>query len=270
MSGHSATSVDPAAETTWDPGELRLVTTGGWRRGLLPLLRKELGQWWGTRQWVIQALTALAVINGIVALVMASDPSEDPVIVFAQAGMITSALAVIVTAQGAVVGEKQRGTAAWVLSKPVSRPSFLLAKLVSYGIGFGTLWLLLPWAVFNLESRLILGKAPAALPLLEAMGLWGLHLLVYLSLVLALGTFFSSRGPVAAIGIGVVLAGQFLGDLLPISVTTLSPWLLPDLANAVAHGQDVPVSIMTAVVANLVLVLAVTTAALWRFAREEL
>jgi hypothetical protein len=42
------------------------------------------------------------------------------------------------------------------------------------------------------------------------------------------------------------------------------------MANGVAHGQELPVSIPTAVVANLVLTAAVTAAALWRLGREEL
>jgi ABC-2 type transport system permease protein len=270
MTTEPITSVGAGPDAPWEQGDLRPITTGGWRRGFVPLLRKELGQWWGTRQWLIQAVTSLVLINGISGLIMAVDRSEDPMVVFVLAGMITSALAVIVTVQGAVVGEKQRGTAAWVLSKPVSRSSFFLAKLVSYGLGFLSLWLVLPLIVFVLESRFILGETPSLVPLLGAAGLWALHLLVYLSLALALGTFFRSRGPVAAVGIGVILAGQFFGDLVPASITVLLPWVLPDMANGVAHGQELPVSIPTAVVANLVLTAAVTAAALWRLGREEL
>ena len=52
------------------------------------------------------------------------------------------------------------------------------------------------------------------------MGLWGLHLLVYLSVTLALGTIVGHRGPVAAIGLGALLAGEFLGGLVPGPVLT--------------------------------------------------
>lgn len=251
-------------------GDLRPIRTRGWRRGFVPLLRKELGQWWGTRQWVVQALVWLALVNGVIALLMTVDPMEDPTQALLQVGMLVTAIGVIVTVQGAIVGERQRGTAAWVLSKPVSRSSFFLAKLVAYSIGFAALSLVLPWVVYNLESRLIAGTFPAALPLLGAVGLWGLHLLVYLALVLAMGTVFRARGPVAAIGIGVLLAGQFFGGMVPLDLRIGLPWVLPDIAVAVARGQDVPVSIPVAVGANLALAAALTGVALWRLAREEL
>jgi len=41
----------------------------------------------------------------------------------------------IIIAQDAIIGERQSGTAAWVLSKPVSRPAFILSKLVAGAIG---------------------------------------------------------------------------------------------------------------------------------------
>ena len=43
--------------------------------------------------------------------------------------MVASVIAVVAKTQGAIIGEKQLGTAAWVLSKPASRRAFVLAKL---------------------------------------------------------------------------------------------------------------------------------------------
>ena len=34
-----------------DKLSLRPVAAGGWRGGFSNLLRKELGQWWGTKMW---------------------------------------------------------------------------------------------------------------------------------------------------------------------------------------------------------------------------
>jgi ABC-2 type transport system permease protein len=58
------------------------------------------------------------------------------------------------TAQGAIVREKQLGTAAWALSKPVARSAFGLAKLVAYAVGFVRLATLAPSATFYAESLL--------------------------------------------------------------------------------------------------------------------
>lgn len=249
---------------------LQPITTGGWRRGFAPMLGKELGQWWGTKQWLVQGLTWLVLINGVVAVGMILDPSEDTLRVVLPLTALVTAIGVIVTTQGAIVGEKQRGTAAWILSKPVTRTSFLLSKLAAYAIGFGVVALTVPWVVFIAEDRFIAGNDLALLPMLGTLGLLALHLLVYLALVLALGTVFDSRGPIAAIGIGVLLTGQFFGGMLPVTVVTVLPWILPELADAVARGSDLPASLPTALIANGALIVAATVTGLWRLSRQEL
>jgi ABC-2 type transport system permease protein len=265
--GPSSSALAQAESTTQ---HLRPITTGGWRRGFAPMLGKELGQWWGTKQWLVQALTWLVLINGVAALAMIMDPSEDTLKVFLPVTALVTAVGVIVTTQGAIIGEKQRGTAAWILSKPVTRTSFLLSKLAAYGIGFGVVALAIPWAIFLAEDRFIAGNDVALLPMLGALGLLALHLLVYLALVIALGTVFDSRGPIAAIGIGVLLTGQFFGGMLPIGFVTLLPWILPELADAVAHGGELPASLPTALIANGALIVAATVTGLWRLSRQEL
>ncbi|HSK27415.1 MAG TPA: ABC transporter permease [Jiangellales bacterium] len=260
----------PRSPGRTSPPQLRSITTKGWRRGSAPLLRKELGQWWGTRQWLVQAVTWVVLINGVVAMVMLTDPSEDPLTLFLLLGMLTTAIGVVVTTQGAVVGEKQRGTAAWLLSKPVSRSSFLLSKLGGFATGFWALAVALPGAVYVVESLVVSGSRPGVGPLSGALAFWALHVLVYLALVLALGTLFRSRGPVAAVGVGTILAGQFFGGMVPLPVVSVLPWILPDLANAVAHGDAVPVSIPLVVVANLTTVVVATGVGIWRLTRQEL
>jgi ABC-2 type transport system permease protein len=250
--------------------KLQPITTGGWRRGFAPMLGKELGQWWGTKQGLVQVLTWLVLINGVVTVAMIVDPSEDTLRVFLPLTALVTTVGVIVTTQGAIIGEKQRGTAAWVLSKPVTRTSFLLSKLVAYGIGFGVVALAVPWAVFVVEDRFIAGNDVALVPMLGALGLLALHLLVYLALVIALGTVFNSRGPIAAIGIGVLLTGQFFGSMLPVAAVTVLPWILPELADAVAHGGELPASLPTALTANGALIVAATATGLWRLSRQEL
>jgi ABC-2 type transport system permease protein len=270
MSTNPGPSISAPAQINSTTQHLRPITTGGWRRGFGPMLGKELGQWWGTRQWLVQALTWLVLINGVIGLAMIMDPSEDTLRVFLPVTALVTTVGVIVTTQGAIVGEKQRGTAAWILSKPVTRTSFLLSKLTAYAIGFGVVALTVPWAIFLAEDRFIAGNDVAILPMLGALGLLGLHLLVYLALVIALGTVFDSRGPIAAIGIGVLLTGQFLGGMLPVAAVTVLPWILPELADAVARGGELPASLPTALIANGALIVAATVTGLWRLSRQEL
>jgi hypothetical protein len=81
---------------------------------------------------------------------------------------------------------------------------------------------------------------------------------------------FNSRGPIAAIGIGVLLTGQFFGSMLPVAAVTVLPWILPELADAVAHGGELPASLPTALTANGALIVAATATGLWRLSRQEL
>ena len=124
---------------------LQPVKERGWRRGFANLLRKENGEWWHTRRWWLQSLLWLLIINGILAVglwvVPVMDPADtsdtsDNLGIFIQLMALFPMFAVIVITQDAVIGEKQSGTAAWILSAPVSRSAFILAKLVANGIGF--------------------------------------------------------------------------------------------------------------------------------------
>ena len=49
---------------------LQMVEADGWLGGFGNLLRKELGQWWGTKMWWVQLVIWLAIVNGISAIVM--------------------------------------------------------------------------------------------------------------------------------------------------------------------------------------------------------
>jgi ABC-2 type transport system permease protein len=132
---------------------LQAINEHGWRRGFANLLRNENRLWWGTRKWLIHLLLWLVVLNGFILLIGLAEGQEannpvplyDTLIqVFFQIGAFATAIGVVTTAQGAIVREKQLGTAAWILSKPVSRSAFVLAKFVAYAVGFVSLATLVP------------------------------------------------------------------------------------------------------------------------------
>ncbi len=116
--------------------KLQAVHEPGWRRGFANLLGNENRMWWGTRKWLVHILLWLVILNGLILLIGLTDgpdlnnPSklyETLVQVLFQVGTLATAIGVVTTEQGAIVREKQLGTAAWVLSKPVSRSAFVLA-----------------------------------------------------------------------------------------------------------------------------------------------
>src|SRR4030065_1885443 len=130
-----------------------------WFSGFGNIFVKENHQWWGTKKWLIQVAVWLVLINGFVlfmsvilpnlpkykqglqtmsaseaALVKAEFAKQSLSMFFIFSGLVAGA-GVVVFAQDALIGEKRSGTAAWMLSKPVSRTAFLLGKLAADGIG---------------------------------------------------------------------------------------------------------------------------------------
>src|SRR5262245_3367522 len=206
---------------------LQTINESGWRRGFANLLRNENRMWWGTRKWLIHLLLWLVVLNGLTLLIGLTEGQEtnNPVPlyetliqVFFGVGVFATTIGMITTAQGAIVREKQLGTAAWILSKPVSRSAFVLAKLVAYALGFLSLAIVLPSAVFYGQSVFLAGRAPDLASFLGGMGLMALHTLFYLALTLLLGTFYNTRGPIGGIAMGVLFAGFLPPNLVPQAV----------------------------------------------------
>ncbi|HSL45038.1 MAG TPA: hypothetical protein VK897_16520 [Anaerolineales bacterium] len=239
------------------------------------MLRKELGQWWGTRMWWVQTLIWMLILNGITTIVAATEAvlpqgkMYEAVQAFLGLSVSMVGIGAVIVAQGAIVGEKQLGTAAWVMSKPASRSAFILTKIVAYTLGFVVTAVLIPSTIFVFTMRVLI---PAPLPLdtfLAGMAVAALGQLFYLTLTLMLGTFYNSRGPVAGIGIAVILIGMMLKGLIPQQIMILTPWPLADLAGPLALGMELPSVWPVPIVATAFWIVVMIVAALWRFGREE-
>ncbi len=258
---------------------LHTVRELGWRSGFENLFRKENSMRWGGRRWIIPALVWMAIINGFVALIAFAgkmDPGMEgqditamAIDVFVQIGVFASSIGVVVGVQGAVIREKQLGTAAWILSKPASRSAFILSKWLAYSISALVLSLVLPAVVFLLQSQIFWGKLPALMPFLEALLIMVLNLEFYLALTLMLGTLFNARGAVAGIGLGFMFLGSFLSQILPSWMSSLFPWLLQNLSSAVAASKPLPDGWQTPLIATALWIPIFIGIALWRFSREE-
>jgi ABC-2 type transport system permease protein len=257
------------------------------RQGLVPvreharlggfgnMLRKELGQWWGTRTWLVQTLIWVLILNGIstiVALTEAIPPAEllqAVVQTFLPMSVGVIGIGTVIAVQGAIVGEKQLGTAAWVMSKPASRSAFILAKVLAYAVGYGISAILIPSMIFFITMQMLIPVSLPLLPFLAGVAVVVLGQLFYLSLTLMLGTFFNSRGPIAGIGIAFIMTGLLLKSFIPFPVLIVTPWPLPDVAAGLALGTGLPSIWPVPVLATAFWVVVMTSLALWRFGREE-
>ena len=242
------------------------------------LLRKELWQWWGTRTWWVHALIWLGIINVFIALIAQAE-NRGPKFqgmpihqlasaIFFQISLTTIGIGAVVMAQGAIIGEKQLGTAAWVLSKPVSRTAFMLSKLVGHTVGFAVLAVVLPAVIFYGQSELLWGQVPPLVPFLLAELVTLLNLLFFLALTLMLGTLFGTRGPVPAIALGFLLVGQPMRSIL-LQLAHVMPCILPDITSALVLGQPVASSAYLPIAGTTLATIVFIGIALWRFGREE-
>ncbi len=261
---------------------LQLLDERGWRQGFANLFHKENGEWWHTRRWWMQSLFWLLIVNGILAIglwvVPVVDPEEAGDVV-ENLGIFTQLMgwfpmyAVIVITQGAIIGEKQSGTAAWILSAPVSRSGFILSKFIANAIGFLATIIIVQGLAAYVQISLSEGSLLPPGPYLAELGLFSLYLLFYLALTLMLGTFFNTRGPVLGIAIGVAIGsmlgmGQLFAGFMPWLVLIL-PEALPALVSALVQGESIPaIWPVPIIVISLYTVLFVALA-IWRFNREE-
>jgi ABC-2 type transport system permease protein len=249
------------------------------------LLRKELLESWRTRR--LPVVVGLFLFVGIMSPLTArylpeilkaalgdqmTVPVPTPVVGdavlqlqknLAQFGALTA----IVLAMGAIASEKERGTAAFILTKPTTRASFLVAKLAALG------------AVLGLATAVAVAVAWVYTAVLFeplAVGGWvALALLSWLGLMAwASITFLAStvtRSAAAAAGVGVIA-------LLVLSIVSAIPQVgrfmpsgLDPGALALAIGQDVKgPELATAILGTLVIVVGCAALAWLSFRRQEL
>jgi ABC-2 type transport system permease protein len=251
--------------------------------GLGTMLRKELLEQWRTRRVLVVAVVFSAIGIGSPLLArytpelvkaLAGDQFQitlppptaaDAVDQFlknvGQAGVLTA----ILLAMGSVAVEKERGTAALLLTKPVSRAAFLLAKLLA--IGATLLAGLLLAAIGGYAYTAILFEALPAVGWSAMAGLLLLGLVAYASLTFLGSALSRSSLAAAAIGIGAMIVLAVVSALPGIGPFT--PGGLNTPGAAVALGKD-PGGVIGPVLVNLVGVVAIFTAAWLAFRRQEL
>jgi ABC-2 type transport system permease protein len=248
--------------------------------GFRNLVGKENGEW--TSGFALIAHGAIwmlivAIISVVIAYIRGEmEPAYAPkdindagLLMFFVLGTVASVIAVVAGTQGAIIGEKQLGTAAWVLSKPASRRAFVLAKLAVHFRWLLTVSLLFPAAAFYVLMTAVSTLPPPPLAFLGGFGILALGLLFYLSLSLFLGTVFESRGPLAGCVFGFMVAGFMIANYAPWA-TAAFPWLFFQTGfNLVEGGFILPHGLISLPATALWSVLFIILA-MRRFERAEL
>ena len=249
---------------------------GGFRN----LIGKENGEWAAGPSLlahVVIWILIVAVLSAVIAFVRGEmEPGYTPkdindagALMFFVLGSVASVIAVVAKTQGAIIGEKQLGTAAWVLSKPASRRAFLLAKLAVHFRWLLMVTLLVPAVVFYGLVTAVSTLPPPPLLFVGGLAILALGLLFYLALSLLLGTVFESRGPLAGTVFGFMVAGFMIANYAP-WLTAAFPWLFFQSGFNLVAQERIPAHNLISIPATALWIGLFVLLALRRFERAEL
>lgn len=264
-----------------------LIKTQGWRAGFDNLLRAEFSSWWKTRMWWTRTLTSVATIDLIILAIVyqTGGPTgrmglPQILVLYSIIGGLFVAFGAVILMQGAVVGEKISGTAAWVLSKPVSRTAVIGSKFIPNAVGVALTGVLVPGLIAFAGLNFMLDNALELQDFLSGMGVLYIFVLFWLVFTLMLGAFYNSNGPVLGISLGLLMGQQFVSGLV---MNTL-PWLYNLLpfhlimpVNGGNASKPVAVSLFMGqapdtwvpVYSTIVLIVLFLVVGVWRYRREE-
>ena len=241
------------------------------------ILKKQMRDWYGTRKWLwvggISTLIAagLQLAMYLAAQLAAADGESIPVDVLTQMPMILLGnifiMIPVLVSIGEVIEEKKSGTAAWIMSKPASRFSFILSKWVATSINITVLGLLLPGiASFTLAS-LLFGVDFGIGSVAAALGVLTLYYIMMVAVTLFLGVGMKSQGAVAAVAIGSITLMPMM-TILPDAVIALLPTSMAAVATALVQTGEL-MSYIPVISGAAILVVSLAAASAL-FNRQEL
>ena len=262
--------------------QFQLVKEKGWRRGLGNMSQGEYSAWFKSSRWWKQLIIWFAIINGMMGMMIyataraAKDGNAGPPMFFMYGlfGGMCVAIGVMIIMQRVIVGEKRSGTAAWVLSKPVTRTAFVVSRLVVNSIAILLTAVIVPGAIFYITLGLFsdLGWF-APLGFLAALLVIALHTFYWIALVLMMGTLSESSSVVMAVPMALYFIFWLGAGTIP-GLIYISPLLLtfgPDqmYALSVSFMMGEPVSSWLPLVSTVVFSVIFIAVAIWRFNRQE-
>jgi ABC-type transport system involved in multi-copper enzyme maturation permease subunit len=241
--------------------------------GLRNLVRKDLAEWiHGKRSWIVLGVVVtifvLAAANAaITAWAVASfpaEPGEGPAeiasmrpldnVLFA-IGTQFIVLATIFATMSLLIAERDSGTLAWTISKPVSRTSVLVSKWLTATLALWVVAVVVPIIVTTAVVTVLYG-----LPELATVAALAVTLITvpafYVAVALTAATFVPSQAAVGAIGMAVFAAPLVIGGLVPVLVPFL-PGSIFDWAVAVSTGGAASIVTPVAWLAGLAALFAV-------------
>ena len=251
--------------------------------GSRPLIRKELAEWahsrrvWVTVVIVAAFMTLTAANSAITAWIIANLPADveapdapismDPFQnLLAAVGSQVFVLAVIFATMGLLVVERERGTLAWVASKPVGRGAIVAAKVVAGTVVAGLVAVIVP-TLLTVGLVAVLYGVPALDQVAIVVAGMVAAVAVFVAIGVAAATVVTGQAAVAAIAFGAFLLPSILVAIVPVDIAPFLPTSIVGWSVGVAMGA--PVGFVTPV-AWAVWTIAIVAFAVWRLERVEL
>ena len=262
----------------------QLVNEKGWRRGLGNLLQGEYSAWFKSSRWWKHLFLWFSIINVMMVIMIiasakaAQEGSDGPSVLFMYGifGGMFVAFGVMIIMQRVLIWEKQAGTAAWVLSKPVTRTAFVVSRLVVNAIAILLSSVFVPGVLLYVSLGLFsdLGWL-SPLGFAAALLMVALHTFYWIALVLMMGTLVESSAAVIAVPMALFFIFWMGTGLIP-ALIYISPLLLtfspaPDQMNSLAGSfmTGEPVFSWLPLISTAVSCVMFIAVAIRRFNRQE-
>jgi ABC-2 type transport system permease protein len=249
----------------------------------IPSLRKELLELWRTYRFLM--LVIVVVFFGMSSPLLAKYtpeiikmiPGGDSISLVIPTPTVADAIAqyvknvsqfgillALLLTMGTVVQEKEKGTAAMVLVKPLPRPTFLLTKILAIGLAFLSSLLLAALGAYY-YTWILFEPINLGLWLVLNLFLW-VYFLVYISLTLLFSTVSRSQAAAAGLSFGVLVLLGLLG-----SFGTIGEYLPSQLMNwGAGLMAGVTTSYWPALIVSLAIIVVSLILSIFSFNKQEL
>lgn len=197
---------------------------------------------------------------------------EAAVIVFFGSGAIAGAFFIPALTQGVIVDDLEYGTAAWIMSKPTSRTSYILSKFAANSLAFIVVTTGIP-GIIGLGWFIAYNAPITPIGYLIGIGLTMLSTLYYLFLTVAIGTVLESRSKALVGSLGLIIGVQALVNIWTI-FDIVTPFFLTFYVTPwVAVGMEplIPMwRVMAMIITPIVQMIFFIAIAIWSINRKEL
>jgi ABC-2 type transport system permease protein len=264
-------------------GNLESVKEKGWRRGLGNLLQGEYSAWFKSSRWWKHLILWFSIINVMMIIMVIATAQEAKMgnegppllLMYGVFGGMFVAVGVMIIMQQVLVREKRSGTAAWVLSKPVTRTAFVVSRLLVNSIAILLTAVIVPGVILFITLGVFseLGWL-SPFGFAASLVMISLNMFYWITLVLMMGTLSDSSSVVIAVAMALFFAFAYGPGFVP-QLIYVSPLMLifspaqqmSPLTVSFISGD--PVFSWLPLVSTTVSCVIFVAIAIWRFNHQE-